>query len=135
MLTDTGPLVALINRNDPNHGRSLAAIRLLPAGPLVSTWPCFTEAMYLLHRAAGHVGQATLWRLLSASRLELLDLSSQERVRMAALMEKYRDLPMDLADASLIVAAERLGTTQVFTLDSDFHIYRLNDGSALTAIP
>jgi hypothetical protein len=59
-LTDTGPLVALINRNDPNHARCLAAARLLPKEPLVTSWPCFTEAMYLLHRAAGHDGQAAL---------------------------------------------------------------------------
>lgn len=54
---------------------------------------------------------------------------------MATLMQKYRDRPMDLADASLVVAAERLGLHRVFTLDSDFHIYRLADGSALECIP
>ncbi len=48
-LTDTGPLVALINRRDPNHARCLAVTRLLPNESLVTSWPCFTEAMYLLH--------------------------------------------------------------------------------------
>jgi hypothetical protein len=52
-LTDTGPLVALLNRNDPNHGACAAAAKGLPHGPLVTTWPCFTEAMYLLHKAGG----------------------------------------------------------------------------------
>jgi predicted nucleic acid-binding protein len=135
MLTDTGPLVALINRNDPNHRRCVEASQNLPAAPLFSTWPCFTEAMYLIHRAAGHAGQSALWRLVSAGRLELIDLTSEERVRMAALMHKYQDRPMDLADASLVVAAERLGTSRLFTLDRDFQIYRIRDGSALTAIP
>lgn len=51
-LTDTGPLVALINRNDPNHRTCLNASRRLPAGPLLTTWPCFTEAMYLVHHLA-----------------------------------------------------------------------------------
>lgn len=46
-LTDTGPLVALINRNDPNHTACVEAAKRLHAGPLVTTWPCFTEAMYL----------------------------------------------------------------------------------------
>jgi predicted nucleic acid-binding protein len=67
--------------------------------------------------------------------LTLLDLTAEEVDRMALLMEKYRDRPMDLADASLIVAAERLGTRYIFTLDRDFHIYRLSDGTALSSVP
>lgn len=133
-LTDTGPFVALINRNDPNHARCLAASRHLPQAPLVTSWPCFTEAMYLLHRAAGHEGQAALWEWRSAGRLILLDLASEEVDRMAVLMAKYQDRPMDLADASLIVAAERLGSKKLFTLDRDFHIYRLSDGTALELV-
>jgi uncharacterized protein len=134
-LTDTGPLVALINRNDPNHARCLDAVKTLPAGSLITTWPCFAEAMYLLYRAAGHPGQAGLWRWRSAGRLVLLDLTFQETDRMAALMIKYQDRPMDLADASLVVAAERLGAERLFTLDSDFRVYRLLDGSALELVP
>ncbi len=134
-LTDTGPLVALINRNDPNHVRCTAASRLLPQGPLVTSWPCFTEAMYLLQRAAGHDGQAALWRWRSGGRLILLDLTADEVDRMAELMAKYKDRPMDLADASLVVAAERLGVRRIFSLDRDFHIYRLSDGTALEPLP
>lgn len=134
-LTDTGPLVALINRNDPNHARSRDAVRMLPAGSLITTWPCLTEAMYLLYRAAGHAGQAELWHWRSAGRLVLHDLTSEQIDRMAALMSKYQDRPMDLADASLVVAAERLGAQKLFTLDSDFRVYRLLDGSALELVP
>lgn len=54
---------------------------------------------------------------------------------MAALMEQYRDLPMDLADASLVAAAERLARRQVFTLDRQFYVYRLADGAALEVVP
>ena len=54
---------------------------------------------------------------------------------MAALMKKYQDRPMDLADASLIAIAESHSLRRVFTLDSDFHIYRLADGTALKAVP
>lgn len=60
ILTDTGPLVALVNRNDPNHRRCLDVTRLLPAEPLVTTWPCFTEAMYLVFQAGGYPAQAEL---------------------------------------------------------------------------
>lgn len=134
-LTDTGPLVALVNRNDPNHAACVAATKLLPVGALVTTWPCFTEAMYLLFRAGGYLAQAALWQLRTAGRLVLHDLTIGEIDRTAELMGKYRDKPMDLADASLVAAAEHLGRQRVFTLDSDFHIYRLTDGSALEITP
>jgi uncharacterized protein len=134
-LTDTGPLVALINRNDPNHARCLAAVRYLPEEPLTTTWPCFTEAMYLLYRATGHAGQVSLWHRRTGGRLTLLDLTSGEVDRMAALMTKYEDLPMDRADASLMMMAERLGSKRIFSLDSDFYVYRLFDGTALEVVP
>ncbi len=108
-LTDTGPLVAPINRNDPNHAACAAATRRLPAAPLVTTWPCFTETMYLLFHAGGYPAQAELWRWRAAARLLLHDLTAVETDRMAALMATYRDTPMDLADASLVATAEILG--------------------------
>ena len=133
-LTDTGPLVALVNKNDPNHRRCLAATRHLPAGPLVTTWPCFTEAMYLVFQAGGYPHRQIV-AMADGRQLNLHDLTGSEMERMAALMDKYKDQPMDLADASLVAAAERLGLKRLFTLDSDFYIYRLADGSALECIP
>src|SRR5205814_3368450 len=91
ILTDTGPLVAVINRNDPNHARCVEATKQLPVGPMVTTWPCFTEAMYLLHRAGGYPAQASLWELRTSKRLVLRDLNDDELDRMIAMMEKYRD--------------------------------------------
>ena len=85
-LTDTGPLVALINKNDPNHRRCFDATKRLPAGPLVTTWPCFTEAMYLVFQAGGYSAQAELWRWWTAGRLVLHDLSGDEMNRMAVLI-------------------------------------------------
>jgi uncharacterized protein len=134
-LTDTGPLVALINRNDPNHTRCTTAAKHVPAGPLVTTWPCFTEAMYLVFRAGDFPAQAALWRLCTTGRLLLHDLSVAEVNRMVELMEKYRDRPMDLADASLVAAPEHLRMPRLFTLDNDFRIYRLTDGSTLDLVP
>lgn len=134
-LTDTGPLVALVNRNDPNHAACVTATRRLPFGPLLTTWPCFTEAMYLVFRASGFPAQAALWRLRTTRRLLLHDLTSAEVDRMVELMETYRDRPMDLADASIVAAAEHLGMRRLFTLDRDFYIYRLADGSTLEVVP
>jgi predicted nucleic acid-binding protein len=135
ILTDTGPLVALLNRNDPKHQACASAAGSLPPGPLITTWPCFTEAMYLVHRSGGYPAQAALWQLRSSGRLTLHDLSIEETNRMTALMDKYQDLPMDMADASLVVAADKLGLILVFTLDRDFHIYRLANGEGFRIVP
>ncbi|MGH7193434.1 MAG: type II toxin-antitoxin system VapC family toxin, partial [Candidatus Saccharimonadales bacterium] len=76
-----------------------------------------------------------LWRMPQSGDLTLLDLLPNDRVRMEQLMDKYHDLPMDLADASLVALAERLGVRRIFTLDSDFLIYLLSDGSTLDVVP
>jgi uncharacterized protein len=90
--------------------------------------------MYLLGEAGGYPYEAALWNLRATGRLVLLDLTSEETDRMAVLMEKYKDTPMDLADASLVAVAESRSLTHVFTIDSDFFIYRLSDGSALEMV-
>ncbi|MFQ5731927.1 MAG: type II toxin-antitoxin system VapC family toxin [Planctomycetaceae bacterium] len=134
-LTDTGALVAILDRDDGNHAVCRDAATKLPAGPMVTTWPCFVEAMYLLGAVRGFDYQSKLWKLHSEGRLLLHDLSAAEVERMNELMEKYRDTPMDLADASLVVTAESLSVRQIFTLDSDFRVYRLFDGSVFDIVP
>jgi len=83
----------------------------------------------------GTATQVELWRRRTADRLALHEPIGAEIDRMASLMATYEDRPMDLADASLVAAAERLGARQIFTLDTDFYIYRLADGSALEPVP
>ncbi len=134
ILTDTGPLVALLDRDDANHAVCLAVAQRLPAQPLLTTWPCFTEAMYLLGAVGGHAYQAELWRLWSEGKLVLHDLTPAEIERMSTLMAQYHDTPMDLADASLIAVAESQRMQEIFSLDSDFYIYRLANGSVLRLI-
>lgn len=135
ILTDTGPLVALLDKDDVHHAACVAASRHLPSGPLLTTWPCFTEAMYLLGEVGGYRYQAELWKLWQAGRLVLHDLMPAEVDHTIRLMEKYQDTPMDLADASLVAVAESHNLRRVFTLDSHFRIYRLSDGSALEVVP
>ncbi len=134
-LTDTGPIVALLDADDSSHAACMAAAGRLPSEPLLTTWVCFTEAMYLLGSVGGYRYQAALWALRAAGRLVLHDFTLSEADRMAALMAQYRDTPMDLADASLVAVAESQGLRRVFTIDSDFYIYRLADGSALEVVP
>jgi predicted nucleic acid-binding protein len=135
ILTDAGVLVALLDADDGQHASCSAALEHLPAEPLLTTWPCFTEAMYLLGAVGGYQYQAALWNLHAGRRLALHELTAAEADRMAALMERYSDTPMDLADASLVAVAESRGLRRVFTVDSDFRVYRLSGGEALDPIP
>lgn len=77
---------------------------------------------------------AQLWQLWLDGKLILHDLTSAELQRMIVLMHQYRDTPMDLADASLIALAESLSIQDIFSIDSDFYIYRLDNGSVLNII-
>ena len=134
-LVDTGPLVALLDEDDQHHQVCRVASRSLPPGALVTTWPCFTEAMYLLDRVGGYPYKAALWQMYSLEQLVLVDLSPPEIERAKVLMAQYRDAPMDLADASLVALAESRSVRRVFTTDSHFRIYRLPDGSVLEMVP
>jgi predicted nucleic acid-binding protein len=88
-----------------------------------------------MFRAGGFPVQAVLWRWRTTRRLFLHDLTAAEVDRMVGLMEQYRDRPMDLADASIIAAAEHVSMRRLFALDRDFYMYRLADGSALELVP
>ena len=135
ILVDTGPIVALLDRNDSNHSRCVETAAVLPVAPLLTSWPCLTEAMYLIGRGTGAPGQESLWSMIQDGLLKLLNVEPDQVSRMAELMRQYRDLPMDIADAALVVAAESTGIRQVFTLDGHFRIYRLKDGSVLEVVP
>jgi predicted nucleic acid-binding protein len=79
--------------------------------------------MYLLNFS--WKGQGALWELVETEALGLLPLDWKDASRMRELMAKYKDLPMDLADAALVRAAEREKIHRVFTLDRrDFEVYR-----------
>jgi uncharacterized protein len=91
--------------------------------------------MYFLGRAGEFALQVELWHLYQANLLHLWNASDDDCQRMQELMQQYQDQPMDLADSSLIVAAEATQLRVLFTLDRHFHIYQLQDGSFLTVLP
>jgi predicted nucleic acid-binding protein len=133
-LTDAGPLIALIDADEPDHERCRRALEEIHL-PMLTTWPAFTEAAYLLGRAAGWRGQEALWKLVRRAELLLATLSPEATERTALLMERYNDRPMDLADATLVALAEERGLTRIFTLDSDFHIYRVRGRRQFEVVP
>jgi predicted nucleic acid-binding protein len=133
-LTDAGPLIALIDAGESDHERCRAALERLQL-PMRTTWPAFTEAIYLLGRAAGWPGQDALWRLINREALTLAPLDPELTTRSAELMREYKDHPMDLADATLVAIAEAEHHDKIFTLDSHFRTYRLRDGRHLKLVP
>jgi len=133
-LTDAGPLIAIIDADEPDHASCMQALDQLTL-PLVTTWPAFSEAMYLLARAGGGRAQRALWRLVSTDRLVVADLSPSAVDRSARLMDQYADRPMDLADATLVALAEEHGDRRIFTLDSDFQVYRFRGRQRFETVP
>lgn len=133
-LTDAGPLIAIIDADEPDHAACVKALDEI-THPLVTTWPAFTEAMHLLARAAGIRAQRALWRLVQTDRLVIAELSPSAVSRAAHLMEQYADRPMDLADATLVALAEEQGHRRVFTLDADFQIYRIRGRQRFQTVP
>jgi len=132
--TDAGPLIAILDADEPDHASCMDALDQLTL-PLMTTWPAFTEAMYLLARAGGIRAQQALWRLVSTDRLVVADLSRSAVDRSARLMDQYADRPMDLADATLVALGEERGDRRIFTLDTDFQIYRFRGRQRFETIP
>jgi hypothetical protein len=123
-LVDTGPLVALFDPSDRDHTACTAELGRLSSSRLVTTFAVLTEATYLL--AFSPKAQRSMLDFVAAGALELPELGAVDVARAATLMRKYEDLPMDFADATLVVLGERLGTLRVFTLDRrDFSVYRV----------
>jgi predicted nucleic acid-binding protein len=122
ILIDAGPLVALISASDNHHVSCRVALETIEE-PIATVWPAFTEAMYLLR--SSWRAQRALWEMIERGTIDLHYLNIDDVRRMRELMEKYRDLPMDLADAALVRVAEREKIRRIFTLDRrDFSVYR-----------
>jgi predicted nucleic acid-binding protein len=114
LILDTGPLVALIDRGETRHQDCVEAMESW-TGTILSTEAVLTEALHLLGPSRRARDACLDFFLRGAVLLTPASLESLARVRV--LMEKYADLPMDYADATLVALAEDLGTDRVFTLD------------------
>jgi predicted nucleic acid-binding protein len=133
MLLDTGPLVALLDRSERNHQRCLTFFREF-RGRLVTTEPVLTEAVYLL--GPSFYLQKPVLEFFLQGGAELVHQLPEMLQRSLWLMEKYADVPMDLADATLVGLAENRGITDVFTLDRrGFETYRINGKKPFVVYP
>jgi len=133
ILCDAGVLLCLVDRTQPQHKAYRSAVMRL-ASPLLTTWSCLTEAMYLAFHRGGWTMQKQLGQLLLDKLLIVYEIQEKEYSRLLELMEQYRDRPMDLADATLVLVAERTGSRQILTLDSDFLFYRIGNQGTFDVI-
>ena len=133
VLVDTGPLVALLDRSDSSHSICSETLSSLE-DRLATVWPVMTEAMYLLR--SYWEAQSALMEMIESGAVEILPLTASDIPRIRELMRKYRDLPMDLADAALVRVAERERLRRIFTIDHrDFQIYRPSRIGRLVLLP
>ncbi|MBS0444913.1 MAG: PIN domain-containing protein [Proteobacteria bacterium] len=124
ILVDTGFLYALLDKDDAWHARAVAAADAIEEG-WVTTWPVLTEAVHLATRWLGVSAAIALVQEVAGGDIHAWDLSPMALAKLPALLKRYADLPMDLADASLVLLAESLGHGRILTTDErDFRTYR-----------
>lgn len=121
VVVDSGPCVALFDRDDDYHQTALEFIRQ-QATPLLSTLAVITEVMYALDFSLRAQCDFLSWVHSGAIRLVETDVADFERV--IQLMKKYADLPMDFTDGLLVALCERLDVKRIATINNDFTIYR-----------
>jgi predicted nucleic acid-binding protein len=126
ILVDTGPLVALFDPGDRQHDRCVKALKRIRE-PVATTVPVLTEAFHMLRPESP--GSDRLREFVEKGGLSIWLFDRPSLTRAFELMDRYADHPMDLADASLVVAAESLVTRKVFTVDrKGFETYRVRRG-------
>lgn len=121
VLLDTGPIVAMLDRSERRH-RECADLAMQLESPLITCEAVIAEACFLLRGIQG-AAEAVLENVERGVFLVPYHISGRAG-RIARLLKKYADQPMDFADACLVDMTSELSTGQIMTLDSDFHIYR-----------
>ena len=121
VVVDTGPIVAMLDADETNHEWVMGQIRRLRP-PLLTCEAVLTEAAFLVAR--GGSTPDVIPQLVTRGLLTVAKLFDDDAAAIAKLMIRYRSVPISLADACLVRLAERTSNATVFTLDSDFRIYR-----------
>lgn len=124
IIADTGFWYALLNKSDYFHNRAVNALKNIDSS-LCCTWPVITETSYLLQSRSGQKVTREFLNAYNEGLYQIYELKAGQMPRIVTLMQKYADLPMDLADASLVVLAEDLGHGRILSTDQrDFKAYR-----------
>jgi predicted nucleic acid-binding protein len=124
VIADTGFWLALANQCDKHHETATRCLEDLRE-PLITTWPVMTETCHLLLHRLGEKAQRAFIHSYVNGAFQVFDLSHADAGPIESYMKKYAKLPMDLADASLVVLADHLGQGRILSTDTrDFRTYR-----------
>jgi len=127
IIVDTGFWLALANKNDYYHDISKECLRELSTINIkfITTCAVITETSYLLYQRVGREAQRRFFVHYQEGLFDTFEITSIHAARLNKLMDKYIDLPMDFADASLVILAEHLGHGNILSTDQrDFNTYR-----------
>jgi predicted nucleic acid-binding protein len=128
VVVDSGPLIALFDRDDRYHDKAIHFIKGFK-GHLFSNIAVVTEVTHLLDFCIP--AQADFIRWIADGAVTLVNVTNDDLYRILEFTEKYADLPMDFADASLVVICERLKIREVASIDKDFLVYRTSNKNSL----
>ena len=132
IIADTGFWLALANRRDRHHRVATERLGDIQE-PLITTWPVMTETCYLLLKYLGNKAQVSFVNSYTAGAYHMFDLTAAHVPRIVELLAKYADLPMDLADASLMILAEHLEHGRILSMDQRaFSTYRWKNHQPFT---
>ena len=135
ILVDTGPIVAAASKRDEHHATCLAVLSSLREPPLITSLVVM-EVCYFLSTRATPAAEAGFLRSVAVGTLDLVNLGPDDLTRSTELVERYANLPLGAADASVIAVAERLRIRQILTLDrAHFSIVRPNHIDAFDLLP
>lgn len=131
IIVDAGPLIALFDKDDRYHDSVIKFLKKFN-GQLITSWPVITEVTHLL--SFNVKVQIDFLEWLKREAVTIINLENIHLERIIQLSKKYSDVPMDLADSSLIVIAELANITDIITIDSDYYIYRTKNKKSLNNI-
>jgi len=131
IIVDAGPLIALFDKDDKYHNSVIKFLKTFD-GQLITSWPAFTEVTHLLSFNVNVQIDFLEW--LKREAVTIVNLENIHLERIIQLSKKYSDVPMDLADSSLIVIAELTNITEIITIDSDYYIYKTKNKKSLNNI-
>ena len=122
ILIDAGPLIALFDSSDKHNSGVRSFLKKNPYR-FVSTIAVFTEVSHMLDFNSKVLRDFYEWVMYKG--IIISDINQNDMLRLIELTDKYADVPMDFADATLVITAEKTGIRQIISMDKDFYIYRL----------
>ncbi|MEA2050110.1 MAG: PIN domain-containing protein [Campylobacterota bacterium] len=120
-IIDSGPIIALFDKSDKYHYKVLNFLQSFK-GELITSWAVITEVSHMLDFNLNV--QIDFLKWIEVGGIEVFDISQNEIANIRVMMEKYLDIPMDLADATLMYIANKENIKNIVSIDSDFDIYR-----------